>query len=131
MKNQMYKPILLLFFLCFSMQYAFAQPPNFVLIVLDDQGWNGSSVQMDPDVPGSVSDFYFTPALELLASQGMTFSQAYAPSPKCSPSRSSILTGRTTARNHFTNTDNDIATGRLLIEPISNTVLSGADIIPI
>ena len=73
------------------------------------------------------SDFYYTPQIELLAQAGMTFSQAYAPAPKCSPSRNSILTGRTTARGQFTNTDNQIATGELLIEPNSNTSLNGVD----
>ncbi len=56
----------------------FAQP-NFVIIVVDDQGWTGSSVQMDDNIPASKSDFYFTPELEFLAEAGMTFSQGYAP----------------------------------------------------
>ena len=101
--------------------------PNVVLIVLDDQGWTGSSVQMDPDLPDSKSDFYFTPAIEALAQQGMTFSQGYAPAPKCSPSRCSILTGRSTARTQFTNTSSAVNTGNLLIEPSSRTNLNGAD----
>lgn len=104
----------------------FAQP-NFVVIIMDDQGWTGSSVQMDNNLPGSKSDFYYTPQMELLAQQGMTFSQAYAPAPKCSPTRCSILTGRSTARNHFTNTGNDIATDKILIEALTNTSLDGTD----
>ena len=104
-----------------------AQSPNFVIIVLDDQGWTGSSVQMDVGIPGSKSDFYHTPKTELLAQSGMIFSQGYAPAPKCAPSRASILTGRTTARNNFTNTDNNIATGKILIETTTNISLNETD----
>jgi arylsulfatase A len=67
---------------------------------------------MDPRLPASKSAFYNTPEIEMFALEAMTFSQAYAPAPKCSPSRSSILTGRSTARNSFTNTDNNINTGK-------------------
>ena len=46
-----------LFFGCFYFVFysnqAFAQPPNFVIIVVDDQGWTGSSVQMDAVISGS------------------------------------------------------------------------------
>lgn len=69
-------------------------PPNIVLILADDQGWNGSSVQMDPNVPGSKSDFYQTPTLEQLAAQGMRFSQGYSTTPVCATTRASIQTGR-------------------------------------
>ena len=101
-------------FLClFLFNQVSAQSPNFVIIVVDDQGWTGSSVQMDADIPGSKSDFYLTPEMESMSQAGLTFSQGYAPAPKCAPSRASILTGRTTARNNFTSTDNDIATGKI------------------
>ena len=107
----------------------FAQtPPNFVIVVLDDQGWTGTSVQMDGSIEDSKSDFYITASLESLALKGMTFSQGYAPAPKCSPSRASILTGKSPARNNFTNTDNNIATGKILIEPIIKTALDGNEI---
>ena len=115
------------FLLLFWSTQTFAQEPNFVIILLDDQGWTGSSVQMDTAISGSKSDYYVTPELESMAQAGMTFSQAYSPSPKCSPSRNSILTGRSTARTNFTNTDNNIATGKILIEPQSNTSLDGAE----
>ena len=116
------------FMVVFSYNQVFSQAPNFVIIVLDDQGWTGSSVQMDTSISGSKSDYYMTPELESMAQAGMIFSQAYSPSPKCSPSRNSILTGRTTARNNFTSTDNNIATGKILIEGTTETVLDGADI---
>ena len=72
--------------------------PNFILILSDDQGWNGTSVQMMDDVPQSKSDYHETPNLECLANRGMRFSSAYASAPVCSPSRYSIQFGQTPAR---------------------------------
>ena len=73
-------------------------PPNFILILSDDQGWNGTSVQMMNDLPQSKSDYHETPNLEKLANRGMRFSSAYASAPVCSPSRYSIQFGQTPAR---------------------------------
>ena len=70
------------------------QSPNFVVILADDQGWNGLSVPMDPDDPQSGSSYYRTPNLSRFALQGMRFSQAYSGGPTCSPSRHSIQFGR-------------------------------------
>ena len=103
-------------------------PPNIILILADDQGWNGTSVQMDPELSNSKSDFYETPNLERLASSGMRFSQAYAPSPKCSPSRMSILTGKTTARNRFTETSSATSSGEILLTPASNTSITDSEL---
>lgn len=65
---------------------------NVVFIVADDLGWS------DTTLNGTTS-LYRTPNLERLAARGMTFSRAYAASPLCSPTRASILTGQTPARN--------------------------------
>lgn len=73
-------------------------PPNFILILTDDQGWNGTSVYMSDSLPLSKSDYHKTPNLELLAEKGMRFSSAYASAPVCSPSRYSIQFGQTPAR---------------------------------
>lgn len=82
----------------FSASLRAAELPNIVLILADDQGWTGTSIQMDDRVPGSASDLYKTPNLERLAKQGMRFSNGYAPAPNCSPTRMSIQTGKTAAR---------------------------------
>ncbi|MFZ4426371.1 MAG: sulfatase-like hydrolase/transferase [Saprospiraceae bacterium] len=97
--------------------------PNFVFILADDQSWNGTSVRMDPQRPESKSDFYLTPRLENFAKTGMVFSQGYAPAPKCAPSRISILTGKTTARLHFTFTDNIKDAGTRLREPLTELAI--------
>jgi arylsulfatase A-like enzyme len=43
---------------------------------------------------GAVNDRIQTPALDRLAAEGTRFDRAYCPSPVCSPSRSSIITGQ-------------------------------------
>lgn len=73
-------------------------PPNFVFVLVDDQGWNGTSVQMMEEEPLSKSDFIETPNLEVLAQQGARFSHAYAAAPVCAPSRYGIQFGKTPAR---------------------------------
>lgn len=74
-----------------------AAKPNIIFIVVDDQGWSGTSVQMDPSIPASKSDFYETPRLAQMAAQGMRFGNAYT-TPNCSPSKLQLLTGRTGAQ---------------------------------
>ncbi|MEM7375308.1 MAG: sulfatase-like hydrolase/transferase [Bacteroidota bacterium] len=60
-------------------------PPNIVLIVADDHG------TADMSFLNRLSDVQ-TPHLDALARKSVYFSQAYASSPICSPSRMSILT---------------------------------------
>ena len=76
--------------------------PNFVLLLSDDQDWTGLSVPMHDRIANSKSDFYQTPNLEKLAAQGMRFTDAYAPSPVCSPTRYSLQTGKSPAALHWT-----------------------------
>ena len=93
-----------------------ADRPNIVFMLSDDQGWNGLSVAMHPDVPGSKSDFFHTPNLEKFAAEGMRFSAAYAPAPVCSPTRASLLTGKSPAQLHWTKAAPP-ETGHKLLEP--------------
>lgn len=68
--------------------------PNFVFFLIDDLGW------VDTGVYGST--FYETPNIDRLASEGMRFTDAYAASPVCSPTRASIMTGKHPARLNIT-----------------------------
>jgi len=68
--------------------------PNFVFILVDDLGWT--------DVGAFGSTFYETPNIDRLAATGMKFMQGYAASPVCSPTRSSIMTGKNPARTQHT-----------------------------
>jgi len=95
--------ILLLLFACKSTDRSEEKEinitsPNFILILADDQGWNGTSVKMMHNEPGSKSYYFETPNLELLAERGIRFSDAYASAPVCAPSRYSIQFGKTPAR---------------------------------
>jgi arylsulfatase A-like enzyme len=57
------------------------RPPNFVLILTDDQGWSQLSEAMDPDLPAARSNYLETPNLTRLARQGIRFSSGYSPAP--------------------------------------------------
>ena len=72
-------------------------PPNVIMILVDDQGWGGTSVEMDPNVEGSFSNYHQTPSLESLARDGLRFSQAYV-SPKCTSTRAALQTGKSWAQ---------------------------------
>lgn len=74
--------------------------PNVILFFTDDQGWTDTSVRMKADRPDSRSDIFQTPNLQRMAREGMIFSNAYSPAPVCSPSRDSILYGKTPTRLH-------------------------------
>src|SRR5512146_3331453 len=81
---------------------AHTQQPNFIFILGEGHGWSSTSVQMDDAVPQSKSASVQTPNLERLAQAGMRFANFYAPSPRCTPSRASLLTGKSPARLHIT-----------------------------
>ena len=72
-----------------------AERPNILFILADDLGWS------DTTLYGQTA-LYETPNLERLAAMGMTFTRAYTPNPLCSPTRSSILTGKHPARTGLT-----------------------------
>lgn len=64
--------------------------PNIIFFLVDDLGW------MDTGYQGS--EFYETPNIDRLASEGQIFTDAYASHPRCVPSRFAIVTGRYPAR---------------------------------
>lgn len=70
------------------------EKPNFVFILVDDLGWK--------DVGSFGSTFYETPNIDALAAEGISFLQAYAASPVCSPTRASIMAGKNPGRMNTT-----------------------------
>lgn len=68
--------------------------PNIVLIVVDDLGWK--------DLGCYGSDFFETPVIDSLAESGLRFTDAYSSCPVCSPTRASLLSGKSPARIQFT-----------------------------
>ncbi|MFI4862442.1 MAG: sulfatase [Phycisphaerales bacterium JB063] len=75
--------------------------PNIVLFLVDDMGWQDTSVQFGP-ARTFWNDHYRTPNMQRLADRGVKFMNAYAASPVCSPTRCAILTGQNPARTGIT-----------------------------
>jgi arylsulfatase A-like enzyme len=67
------------------------QPPNFVLILVDDLGWKDVGFMGNPWVR--------TPNIDRLSREGMTFTDAYSGGPNCAPSRACLMSGRYTPRH--------------------------------
>ena len=67
---------------------------NIVFVLVDDLGW------MDLGVQGNA--YYPTPNIDRLAARGMRFTDAYAASPVCSPSRAAMMSGISGARTGIT-----------------------------
>ncbi|MBD5374197.1 MAG: sulfatase [Bacteroides sp.] len=75
--------------------------PNIILFMVDDMGWQDTSVPFTPDTT-AYNRTFLTPNMERLAASGMKFTQAYA-SAISSPSRCSLFTGANAARHGVTN----------------------------
>ncbi len=67
-----------------------AVPPNIVLIVADDLGYNDVGFHGATEIE--------TPHLDRLAHSGVTFTNGYVAAPTCGPSRAGLITGRYPAR---------------------------------
>lgn len=77
------------------------RPPNIILFLVDDLGWQDTSVPFhESETP--LNKRFHTPNMERLAAQGMKFTNAYAAC-VCSPSRISLMTGMNAARHRVTN----------------------------
>ena len=95
-----------------------AEHPNVVFIMADDLGWS--------DLACYGSDFHETPNLDRLARESVVFSDAYAASPVCSPTRASIMAGKHPARLHMTIWRESAARrgSRKLLHPVALDALS-------
>ena len=63
-----------------------ANRPNVILLIADDMAWDDCGAYGHKTVR--------TPNIDKLASEGMRFSRAFLTASSCSPSRSSMITGR-------------------------------------
>ncbi|MEK6232215.1 MAG: sulfatase-like hydrolase/transferase [Luteolibacter sp.] len=88
------KTIPLLWLFAAGFLSAAPQQPNIVFLLVDDLGWG--------DFGCYGAEFYETPNIDKLATEGMLFTNAYAACTVCSPSRAAILTGCYPARLHLT-----------------------------
>jgi len=73
------------------------RPPNIVLIVTDDMGFNDISLYNGGAGDGTLQ----TPSIDALAEQGVSFTNGYAANAVCAPSRASMMTGRYSTRFGF------------------------------
>lgn len=85
------------------------QPPNFVVIVTDDQGWGDVSCHGNPVIE--------TPHIDALRAGGCELTRFYV-SPVCSPTRACLMTGRYNYRTRVI----DTWRGRSMMEPDEQTV---------
>jgi arylsulfatase A-like enzyme len=94
----MFKWVLLTFALATA---AVAEKPNIIFVLADDLGYM-DLVSYAARVKGVDRSecFYETPHLDRLADQAVVFTQAYA-TPLCSPTRSSLITGKYAASQGF------------------------------
>src|SRR4051812_42502684 len=70
------------------------RPPNVVLLLADDLGYNDISLDGRRE--------WQTPTLDKLASQGTTFRRWYTAAVVCAPSRAALMTGRYSIHNGVT-----------------------------
>jgi arylsulfatase A-like enzyme len=67
-----------------------ATRPHIILVMADDMGWGQSGYRNHPVLK--------TPHLDAMAAGGLRFDRFYAGCPVCSPTRASVLTGRSPDR---------------------------------
>lgn len=63
-----------------------AEKPHIIFVMADDMGWGQTGYQNHPVLK--------TPNLDAMAAGGLRFNRFYAGGPVCSPTRASVLTGR-------------------------------------
>jgi uncharacterized sulfatase len=73
------------------------RPPNIVLILADDLGWNDLTVNGGGVSGGTVP----TPHIDSIAQQGVQFINGYAANGTCAPSRAALMSGRYGTRFGF------------------------------
>jgi len=88
--------------------------PNVVLFFIDDMGWK--------DTGYGGSDFYETPNIDRLATEGVVFTSAYAAAGNCAPSRACLISGQYTPRHgvYAVNSTKRGAVNRMRLVPIPN-----------
>ena len=78
-------------FLAAALGAAAERPPNIVVVLCDDLGYGDVSLHGHPVIR--------TPNFDRFAAEGIRFTDCYAASPVCSPSRAGLLTGRVPDRS--------------------------------
>mgnify|MGYP001034268610 FL=1 len=88
-----------------------SRPPNIILIVADDLGFNDISTFGGGVANGAVQ----TPNIDRLATEGAIFNQSYSGASTCAPSRAMMLTGRYPTRHGFEFTPTPPGMGKMIV----------------
>jgi arylsulfatase A-like enzyme len=106
---------------CHTNQYT---PPNIIYILADDLGYG--------ELGCYGQQLIETPKIDQLASTGMRFTQHYAGSPVCAPSRCVLLTGRHTGHAFIRGNDEWAERGEVwnYSKAVENPILEGQRPIP-
>ncbi len=83
-------PVLLFSFVGLQVTQSAEKCPNIIFFLIDDLGWS--------DLGCYGSKYHLTPNIDKLAARGIQFTNAYSASSVCSPTRSSVMTGKNPAR---------------------------------
>ncbi|WP_209331823.1 sulfatase-like hydrolase/transferase [Lunatimonas salinarum] len=86
---------LYLFLICLPFSGFGKEPPNLILILVDDLGYGDLGMHGSKQIP--------TPNIDRLGAEGIVFKTAYVSSTVCAPSRAGLLTGKNQLRFGFNN----------------------------
>jgi arylsulfatase A-like enzyme len=86
------------------------RPPNIVVILVDDLGWNDLTWNGGGIANGTVP----TPNIDSIAARGVQFTNGYAGNATCAPSRAALMTGRYGSRFGFESTPAPAAMGAMV-----------------
>lgn len=84
------RPVFATFFVLACQPLHAEESPNIVLVMADDQGWGDMAYNGHPVVK--------TPNFDAFAKEGIRFDNFHTAAPVCSPTRGSVMTGRTPNR---------------------------------
>ena len=87
----MKKILLAILLIILSLVSKAVSKPNFIIIYLDDMGFSDVGLYKNEELK--------TPNIDKLSSEGQTWTNFYATSSVCTPSRAGLLTGRLPVRN--------------------------------
>ncbi|WP_299768894.1 sulfatase [uncultured Pseudoteredinibacter sp.] len=96
------------------------RPPNIILIVADDLGYNDIST-LGGGVSRTDGSIVQTPGIDQLAADGVVFNQSYSGASTCAPSRAMLMTGRYPTRTGFEFTPTPGGMGSM-VSSISNNM---------
>ena len=107
-----------------------ADKPNFILILGEGHGNSSLPFTQDPALPDARNTGVKMPAFEDVAKNGIRFSRFYAASPRCTPTRAALLTGKTSGRLQMTFVNEgrkDDASNTKMLPPRTSTELSPSE----